>query len=348
PVSVAVTLDGKGGALFKLSDIYTGTTDDQGDIVPGLEGATIELQNENVLSVQREATTDALGEVLFEGLPAGTYRYRASANNHQAKSGSFRVRAGITGTQEVFLDYNLVTVEWNVKEITVEDRYEITLDATYETEVPAAVVSVEPASVNLPAMEPGDVYNGELVITNQGLIRADNVELDIPADGTHYRYELMAGLPDSLEAGETLRVPYKVTALQEIAPDGSGSGGGCGSYQHCGGLSYDYECANGTTTSGGAAMCWFYAPTDCGGPSPGDPGHGEPGGIPDVYTPPSPGDGGTGGGGGSPGYQPIGGSDNSCPGDCPGTPACKDPGSGDGSGGGGGGGGGNGGGGGTC
>ncbi len=342
PVSVAVTLDGKGAALFKLSDIYTGTTDDQGDIVPGLQGATIELQNENVLSVQREATTDSLGEVLFEGLPAGTYRYRASADNHQAKSGSFRVRAGITGTQEVFLDYNLVTVEWSVTEVTVEDRYEITLDATYETEVPAAVVSVEPAAVNLPAMAPGDVYNGELVITNQGLIRADNFELTIPADGTHYRYELMGGLPGSLEAGETIRVPYRVTALQEIAPDGSGSGGGCSTYQHCGGITYDHECANGTTASGGAAMCWFYAPTNCGGPSPGDPGHGEPGDIPDVYTPPSPGGGSDpGGGGGAPSYQPIGGSDNSCPGDCPDKGcACNAGGGGGGSGGPGGGGGG--------
>ena len=55
--------------------------------------------------------------------------------------------------EEVFLDYNVVTVEWSVIETTIEDEYEVVLTATFKTDVPAPVLVVEPASVTLPPME---------------------------------------------------------------------------------------------------------------------------------------------------------------------------------------------------
>ena len=108
------------------------------------------MQNEDVASVIHELVTDSLGEALFQGLPAGRYKFRARASNHQEVGGRFVVKPGITHNQSIFLDYNLVTVEWSVREITIQDRYEITLNATFETDVPAAVVVMQPASVNLP------------------------------------------------------------------------------------------------------------------------------------------------------------------------------------------------------
>src|SRR5204862_6493303 len=92
------------------------------------------------------------------------------------------VKPGTTVNQPVFLDYNLLTVEWSVREITIQDRYEITLNATYETDVPAAVLVMQPASVNLPAMAIGEVFYGELTPTNYGLIRADHVRQQLPVD----------------------------------------------------------------------------------------------------------------------------------------------------------------------
>jgi len=78
---------------------------------------------------------------------------------HQEVIGRFWIKPGITVSEQVFLDYNLVTVEWSVTEITLEDRYEINLEATYETDVPAAVVIIDPLSVNLPEMAIGEVYS---------------------------------------------------------------------------------------------------------------------------------------------------------------------------------------------
>jgi len=77
--------------------------------------------------------TDSQGEAWFQNVPAGRYQYRVRASNHQESGGRLQIKPGVTVNQPVFLDYNLIQVEWSVQEITIEDRYEITLNATYET-----------------------------------------------------------------------------------------------------------------------------------------------------------------------------------------------------------------------
>ncbi|WP_275100485.1 Ig-like domain-containing protein, partial [Sedimenticola hydrogenitrophicus] len=247
---VAVTQSGVGSVLFKASDIYTATLDEANNPIPGLANARIRVQNEVVLSVEQTLTTDAYGEALFSDLPAGSYRFRASANNHQDLVGRLSIKPGITGVQEVFLDYNLVTVEWSVREITLEDKYEVTLQAIFETDVPAAVVVLEPASVTLPSMAPGDLFYGELRLTNHGLIRADDLQFTLPGSDAYFRYEFLDTFPTSLEAKESRVIPYRITALAPLDPDGSGSGAGCNSYQQILSGNYGYVCANGTTSRG--------------------------------------------------------------------------------------------------
>ena len=189
-------------------------------------GARIRVQNEEV--VTREATmfTDELGEAFFPDLAAGRWKFRATAPNHQELIGRFRIKPGITLAQEIFLDFNLITVDWSVTEITIQDRYEITLQAVYEVDVPAAVVLIEPPSVTLPRMNSGDVFYGEFTMTNYGLIRADNLKLHIPPRDAFIRLEILSGLPDTLEAKETITVPYRVTQLSPFEPDGTTTGGG--------------------------------------------------------------------------------------------------------------------------
>jgi len=225
---VAVTQSGKGSALFKVSDIYTGTPDGKGGVIEGLSGAKVRLQNEEVDTEIYNRTTDAVGEARFADIPAGRYKSRVTANNHQEFIGRVWIKPGVTAIEDIFLDYNLVTVEWSVSEITVEDKYDIVLTATYATKVPAAVVAIKPASVTLPSMRTGDVYNGEFTLTNYGLIRADDLKFNLPGSNAHFRFELLGGLPDSLGAGQTITVPYRVTCL--LSPDGGdgGTGGGRG------------------------------------------------------------------------------------------------------------------------
>jgi len=208
-VFVSVTQSGQGNLLFKASDIYTATMDKNGNLIQGLAGSTITVQNEDVSTVTQELVTDSLGEALFTNLPAGRYQFRARAINHQEIGGRLLVKPGITFNQPVFLKYNLISVEWSVKEITIQDRYDITLNATFETDVPAPVVVIQPASINLPKMGVGDVYFGELTLTNYGLVRADHVIQQLPSSDGFFRYEFLVDVPSTLAAKQRLTIPYR-------------------------------------------------------------------------------------------------------------------------------------------
>ncbi|MFP4446602.1 MAG: NEW3 domain-containing protein, partial [Desulfosudaceae bacterium] len=198
----AVTASGQGDVLFHVSDLYTGTVDDDNNMIAGLANARIHLQNEQVLTETYDAVSGPDGQALLLDLPAGSYQYRVRADNHQEETGRVWIKPGVAVAEEVFLEYTLVTVEWEVTEITIEDKYEIVLSATYETQVPAPVVVMEPASVSLPEMSSGDVFQGEFTITNQGLVRADDVSLSMPADDRYFQYEFLTDLPESLQAGQ--------------------------------------------------------------------------------------------------------------------------------------------------
>lgn len=253
-VYVNLTQSGQGNILFRASDIYTATVGKDGKLIAGLAGARISVQNEDVPAIAQEVVTDSIGEAMFSNLAAGSYKFRARATNHQETGGRLLVKPGITATQPVFLDYNLVTVEWSVREIAIQDRYEITLNTTFETDVPAAVVVMQPASINLPKMNSGDVYYGEINLTNFGLVRADNVQQRLPTTDAFFRYEFLADIPPTLAAKQRVTIPFRVIALKSLdaSGDGAASGAGCYNYSNSVGVTCTYACANGVTTACGA------------------------------------------------------------------------------------------------
>lgn len=299
PVSVRVTQAGFGGMQFKLADIYTNTNDRAGNPILGLAGATIRIQSETVLSVTRTATSDSRGEALLSNVPTGRYTYRVSAPNHADASGRLLIKPGVTGQLDAFLDYTLVTVEFTVTETTIIDRYEVKLQATYQTEVPAPVVVMEPGAINIPDLQVGEEYTGEISLTNYGLVRADDVAFTPPTGDGYFRIEFLGQVPTELAAKERVTIPYKITALQalpgsavgqsssiplrvmmemqkrssqEKSPQmarllSSGSGASCYSYSSKAEVTVKYTCANGSIRSTGASSSFAKTYGTCGGGS---------------------------------------------------------------------------------
>ena len=318
-VVVNVLQSGIGSIDFKVTDIYTNTQipgEPDGVKYVGLAGANIQLQNEKVLSEKHTGVTGADGQVLIGNIPSGYYQFRVSADNHQETLGRVQIKAGTVLTQGIFLDYNLVTVEWSVTEIALQDSYEITLNATYETDVPAAVVVAEPASVTLPLMKAGEVFYGEFRLTNYGLINAKELHLNLPPNDEYVRYEIMAGLPAVLAASESIVVPYRAVALKSFDPTADGSGAGCYSYQACFGGGYKYDCANDTTSSGSVSHCFTLSWGQCSSGGGGSSGGASGGSSSFTYV------GGTSSGSYTPVYKPI-----AISGDvgCVKDPDCKGP-----------------------
>ncbi|MCP5523216.1 MAG: hypothetical protein H7A46_16905 [Verrucomicrobiales bacterium] len=322
-VHAAVVTSGMGNLAFKVVDMYTGLPGNN-----GVGGASIRLKNQAVDSIEVTMETEENGEALFEDLPSGLYDYHVTVENHNSSNGRVWVRAGSTASEHVALAYSLVSVEWEVVPITIEDRYEIVLQAVFETDVPAPVVTIEPAAVNLPQLFVGDVFYGEFVVENHGLIRADNVEFQLPSSDAYIKYEILAAVPDRLGAKQKVRIPYRITCLQsfpgprtppptadpalalartssreravslrdDLPPEirrmalrGS-SGGVCFAHSSGASLIYDYVCINGEHFTGSAGThYWYnYSRGSCGGGGDGGPSHGHVGGP-----------GGTGGSGSS-------------------------------------------------
>ncbi len=292
-VHVAVLSTNLGGVLFKVLDMYSGLTRTNpatGSIyvTEGVAGAKIQLQNETVESFTTNAVTDAKGELLLENLPGGQYKFHVTADTHNSFNGRLWVRPGSIANQQVALSYSLVSVEWEVVPITIQDRYEIVLQATFETDVPAPVVTIEPAMVNLPQLFAGDVYYGEFSLFNHGLIRADHLKFQMPSSDEYVQYEQLQGVPDHLDARQRLRVPYRVIcrrsfpgpaqansetspqlirAKQAARPKTADTAGTCYTYRAAVGATFDFMCENGLNFSGGAGSGYYYnySSGNCGG-----------------------------------------------------------------------------------
>ncbi len=291
PVRVTVSDSGIGNILFKVSDIYTGTKDENNEVIQGLAGANLTLAYEADTSQTYSGQTDQYGELTFSDLPTGRYKYRLTADNHDQVIGRVWIKPDITATEDVFMGYNLVSVEWSVVETSIQDKYEVVLNATYETDVPAAVVIAEPASITLPDMEPGDVLTGEIRFTNYGLIRAEEIEFTLPESNEYFKYELLANIPDTIEAKESITVPYRVTCLASLTGNDEGAGGDCFSYGDETCLWYLFECTNGSVWEEVRCVRFVYIDGDCFNfaAEPGD-SSGGPGftitGFDTSYTPP--------------------------------------------------------------
>ena len=86
--------------------------------------------------------------------------------------------------------------------MTFEDVYKITLEATFETQVPMPVVTITPRELDMEVLQRGlmPVINFEL--KNHGLIRADNVNFKVPATDSHpfMHFEMVRIYPHNIKA----------------------------------------------------------------------------------------------------------------------------------------------------
>ena len=116
-------------------------------------------------------------------------------------------------------------MEWEVNEVQIKDRYEVTLHATYETDVPAAVVVMEPQSIDVSDMRAGDVMYGELTLTNYGLIKAEEARIDITGDD-FFNMELLVEIPATISPHERIVIPYKIYCIKTVVDElGQATGG---------------------------------------------------------------------------------------------------------------------------
>ncbi len=177
---------------------------------PHVDGATVNLLNPyDNTDVIATGTTDATGSITFASVPAGTYDLQVEASGHSTYEAAYTVIPGITNNDEVFISRQFVTYTWNVQQTTIQDTYQIQLQTTFLTNVPAPVVTIS-APASIPILQPGQSGTFNITLTNHGLIAAQSATLNLPTD-PQYTFTALTNDVGVIPADSSVVVPVTVT-----------------------------------------------------------------------------------------------------------------------------------------
>ncbi|MCK5724156.1 MAG: hypothetical protein KAI84_16615, partial [Gammaproteobacteria bacterium] len=185
-LTISVTSSQQGDLLFHVVN----------DISQNLSGASIVIQNQDVLTQVFTGTTNETGYYLFNDISTGRYNYIVKASGHDTGSDSIMVSPLVQTLVEPVLPKNILGVEFTVTPIQIEDDYDIVLDFTFETEVPPPLLIPSPTYIKYGVnfTDPENETDGTISISNPGLISVFNVTVDS---------SLLAGVNITFPTGKT-------------------------------------------------------------------------------------------------------------------------------------------------
>ena len=170
-VHADITTMPNGTVVFHVQDAY-------GQPVAGADITLVNQENYD----SRINLTDGHGEAIFVSVPKGDYTYYVYSPNpeHYPSLGTIYVppTEGCVGCQDVnvTLYTSYIDFEWNVTPTTIQDKYFIMLNLTFETDIPVPILVVFPPRID-EIIEPCGETNGTLKLMNLGLISLFNVTL---------------------------------------------------------------------------------------------------------------------------------------------------------------------------
>ncbi len=220
-IQVTVASDAVGSVYFDVMS----------ELMEKVPNAVITFQHQSLTELLYTIKTVADGTVMKYDIPEGRYVFNITASGHKGFSGSFVISPGLTTTVPIALEATLVNIEWTVTPVAIQDVYQITVTQTFQTNVPTPVLVSEPASITIPDLQPGGVFNGEYTVTNYGLIAANDVNIQYPTSFGDYDIEILATLPKTLNAMQRATIPYRITrrittAMLPLPSLGKGTGEG--------------------------------------------------------------------------------------------------------------------------
>ncbi|MBR4898957.1 MAG: Ig-like domain-containing protein [Prevotella sp.] len=176
---------------------------------PYVSGATVALKDYSTGNVLYSAVTQDEGSVLFSDVPEGYYTLYVTASKHSSYMQNVLVSPGQTNEHLATISYQPISISWNVVETTTEDQYEIVTEVDYETQVPVPVMEmIAPDTLDLYSVEEGQPLLYHIVVTNKGLIAAQNVCIGLPeAEGFKFTpLDTYAGFELAPQQSQTIPV----------------------------------------------------------------------------------------------------------------------------------------------
>jgi hypothetical protein len=207
--SVRVITDESGDLLVRAGDLLVTEVPIEGlDVFITQDTESKLAKGAPSTALQLTGKTDADGTLLFKDLPPGEYKYTLAGRQYQTATGRVQVDRGAMAEIHEFMRRNFVNVGFNVRPITIEDRYEITLEATFETQVLAPVLQVTPPHLEIMPVAGTQIRNNA-VLTNHGLIAIRDVQFPRLQTADYVVEPLVTEIGD-LGAQESLQVPFRI------------------------------------------------------------------------------------------------------------------------------------------
>ena len=179
---IKVVSQEKGTLLVRVMDENTEYGNANGEH-PYVANALVTVKDYNNGVALYNAITDQDGYARFTEINEGAYTILVTASKHSSYTQNVMVGPGETTEHVAYVSYQAISVSFNVEETTVEDKYDITSEFVYETQVPVPVVVMDcPDQIDLQKVVDGGELLYNIVLTNKGLINADNVCLSLPQE----------------------------------------------------------------------------------------------------------------------------------------------------------------------
>jgi methionine-rich copper-binding protein CopC len=203
----------------KVTSSQVGAVQFYVDDLLGLDvaNATVRLRNTALQVELPPVQTDINGLVTVTNLQEGDWSWQISAPGHSVNVGVVTVVPDQTVNVSTRLNVSVVTVNFTVVPVPFTDRYEITLEQTFDTHVPLPVLVLTPNYQNFDNVTPG--FQASFIVTakNQGLIQMENLTFTGSQDSMATFTPLITYVPVLLPQ-QSIEVPFTVTYLGTNAP----------------------------------------------------------------------------------------------------------------------------------
>ncbi len=228
--------EAKGDLLVDVVDEFTYYAEG----APHLAGATVTVRDAVTRTNVASGITDTNGHFFVSGLAENYYEVEVTAEKHSESRSAHLVAGGSTNRIQSFLSRQSVNYRWSVTPVLFEDRYRVEVETTFEANVPAPVILIEPPVIDLAQILENETQIN-LRVSNHGLIAANEFRLKFT---THDLWSILPLIENvgAIPANSSVIIPVLIrrtghmslASRERLAPandSGAGScvidGGGC-------------------------------------------------------------------------------------------------------------------------
>ena len=209
---IELTVVGSDDVLFDFNIVCQDELSFLGSNPKNLADVLITITNVQ-LDVQHVLKSNATGQASVS-LLAGIYEITASALKHSNYRELVTVDRATASSSAfpIFLQRIFVSYTFKVTEVSIEQTYDIAVDAEFQTYVPAPVLTMSPAIIDLDELEANEnITQIDFTVTNHGLIRVMDARFYLPTGHPYLRFTV-AQLPiGDIEANSSIIITVIVS-----------------------------------------------------------------------------------------------------------------------------------------